>query len=151
MGRGRRVADQNGLRFCTRCEKFKDPDLFGKDSGAKDKKLSFCRECARGTRKGRSYSSSEKLTIHLKHLYGITAEEYAQMLEQQQGVCAICNRPPGKRRLHVDHCHKTGKIRGLLCLRCNRVLGFMRDDPQLLHAMADYVEVAGVYAVKIYG
>lgn len=55
----------------------------------------------------------------LKRKYGITAEQYGEMLAAQAGGCAICARPPKTRRLAVDHNHKTGKVRGLLCYRCN--------------------------------
>lgn len=54
--------------------------------------------------------------------YGISVEQYEAILRDQGGVCAICERPPKTRRLHVDHDHKTGEIRGLLCYRCNRAL-----------------------------
>ena len=52
--------------------------------------------------------------------YGLTLEQWAVMRDAQNGLCAICEQPPAKNRdLHVDHCHETGKVRGLLCLRCN--------------------------------
>lgn len=53
---------------------------------------------------------------------GITEAEYDERLAAQNGGCAICGATPKKRRLHVDHDHKTGHVRGLLCHRCNRVL-----------------------------
>ena len=56
---------------------------------------------------------------HLKKKYSLTLEQYDQMFEQQNGVCAICGLPELNRRLAVDHNHKTGKIRGLLCIQCN--------------------------------
>lgn len=60
---------------------------------------------------------------HLRVRYGLTIEQYENLLAQQDGVCAICNAPPPKdRRLHVDHDHVTGEVRGLLCLKCNTAL-----------------------------
>lgn len=53
--------------------------------------------------------------------------------------CAICGREPGSRRLHVDHCHETGLIRGLLCSRCNSGIGLLRDDPELLKTAYNYL------------
>jgi Recombination endonuclease VII len=53
---------------------------------------------------------------------GITDADYQALLASQGGGCAICDHPPRTRRLHVDHDHKTGKVRGLLCHRCNRAL-----------------------------
>lgn len=78
--------------------------------------------------------------------YGITIPEFEQMVVAQGGLCAICRRPElvtrkGKPlRLHIDHNHKTGKVRGLLCMRCNFGLGYFQDDPLLLRAATAYVE-----------
>ncbi len=76
----------------------------------------------------------------LKRVYGIDFERYQELLATQKGRCAICERPPKKRQLSVDHCHKTKKIRGLLCSDCNITLGNMRDNPKLLRAAAQYLE-----------
>lgn len=82
----------------------------------------------------------------LRKQYGITAEDYARMRADQGGVCAICgngqshnvkNGAPA--RLCVDHCHTTGKVRGLLCVSCNRMLGYARDDPKLLRGAIGYL------------
>ena len=71
--------------------------------------------------------------------FGLTAEQYQGMLEAQGGVCAICKRKDPKKRLSVDHCHKSGKIRALLCSTCNLVLGKFLDDPNLFTAAAEYL------------
>lgn len=55
-------------------------------------------------------------------LYGISLEQYEAMARQQGGVCKLCGHPPKKRRLYVDHDHRTKRVRGLLCFRCNRAL-----------------------------
>lgn len=74
------------------------------------------------------------------HKYGITPEQYNSMLQAQGGVCAICKLPcKTYERLGVDHCHETKKIRGLLCLECNRGIGALKDDPALLDAAAAYL------------
>ena len=59
---------------------------------------------------------------NLKQRYGITLEQYEQLLVKQEGVCSICHRVPRTKPLAVDHDHKTGTVRGLLCLWCNRAL-----------------------------
>lgn len=71
---------------------------------------------------------------HLKRKYGITLDQYDNILESQGGVCAICgtDTPGGKGRFHVDHDHKTGKIRGLLCVKCNLTLGGVSDNINIL-------------------
>jgi hypothetical protein len=76
----------------------------------------------------------------LRRRYGITLQEYREILEKQNGVCAVCGNGPGKRRLHVDHCHKTGKIRALLCTNCNSALGAARDDINRLYKLIQYLE-----------
>lgn len=74
--------------------------------------------------------------------FGITPAEYDQMLAAQGGVCAICGGGEwSTRRLAVDHCHKTGKVRGILCSHCNVTLGQMKENPQALRAAADYLEM----------
>jgi hypothetical protein len=64
----------------------------------------------------------------LARLYNITPEEYEVILAHQRGVCYICQRPPGKTRLAVDHDHGTGLVRGLLCWQCNAAVAKLKDD-----------------------
>lgn len=80
----------------------------------------------------------------LKSHYGISVAEYNAMITAQQGRCAICRVAPDGRRnpLCIDHDHVTGQIRGLLCSRCNRGLGFLRDDRQAMRALAAYLSKA---------
>ncbi|MGE3341519.1 MAG: endonuclease VII domain-containing protein [Candidatus Altimarinota bacterium] len=73
--------------------------------------------------------------------YRLTPEDYQFLLEKQNGVCAICLQPSSDdRSLAVDHCHTTGKVRGLLCMRHNLLLGFAQDDPQILTAAIQYLK-----------
>ena len=73
--------------------------------------------------------------------YGITMDEYNKMLESQKGVCFICSMPcKSGRSLSVDHCHKTGKVRGLLCVSCNNGLGRFNDSIELLQKSINYLE-----------
>lgn len=69
---------------------------------------------------------------------GISADDYARMLQAQGGGCAICGNPPRTRKLHADHDHATGKVRGLLCYRCNRALPSYVDARWLARAF-EYV------------
>jgi hypothetical protein len=75
--------------------------------------------------------------------YGISIEDYEEMLAEQNGVCLICGSKPGtkrSKRLHVDHCHTTGRVRGLLCQKCNHMLGLAGDNPEVLRIAASYLE-----------
>lgn len=75
----------------------------------------------------------------LKQKYGIDVEQYDRMYDEQNGVCYICEQPHVRRSLNVDHCHSTGKIRKLLCDKCNMVLGLVNDSEKLLLRMKDYL------------
>lgn len=77
---------------------------------------------------------------HLQRNFGIGLSEYRSLYEKQNGLCGICHRPASdfKRSLAVDHCHKTLRIRGLLCPFCNRGLRYYQDDPESM-------ERAGIY------
>ena len=80
---------------------------------------------------------------HLVRKYGVDLAAYDEMLSAQYGKCAICGKLGCKESygvLHVDHCHATGIVRGLLCRNCNHVLGLMQDDPERMRAAAAYVE-----------
>jgi hypothetical protein len=90
---------------------------------------------------------------HLKHEYGLTKEQYDEMLLAQKGVCAICKQEETWKyksgriaSLSVDHCHTTGKIRGLLCRDCNQSLGKFKDDHNMLRAAYEYLSTHQIEA-----
>jgi hypothetical protein len=74
-----------------------------------------------------------------KTIYGLSAEHHRRLVEQQNGVCAICKRP-SRRALCVDHCHATRVVRGLLCDKCNTALGLLGDDAGRIQAAAAYLD-----------
>jgi hypothetical protein len=77
----------------------------------------------------------------LKRKFGLTVAQYEMMAEKQGNACAICREPcPTGRKLAVDHCHATGRIRGLLCQGCNTGLGKFRDNPDRLTAAVRYLQ-----------
>jgi hypothetical protein len=77
----------------------------------------------------------------LKRLFGLSEDMYDHLSAEQHGVCAVCKALPGGRwnRLTVDHNHRTGEIRGLLCNRCNLAAGLLEDDVQILSSMIEYL------------
>lgn len=91
-----------------------------------------------------NYRANPENTIKLRYLkerYGLTVEQYQEMEKNQAGLCKICQKPPSGRwnRLHVDHDHETGAIRGLLCFTCNVMLGHARDNLNVLQAAIAYL------------
>ena len=96
-------------------------------------------------RKMREANPRYHKALHIKKLYGITIDQYDAMLAQQNGCCAICSKEEANEimgkttSLAIDHCHKTGKIRALLCSNCNRALGLFNDDAELLAKAHGYV------------
>ena len=82
---------------------------------------------------------------HNASRYGLTVEGLDFLTEEQGGKCAVCRQPPPGDRgtaaaLHIDHCHATGKVRALLCSKCNTAIGLMNDSPTLLREAAQYLE-----------
>lgn len=101
-------------------------------------------ERVRGWIKKHKLKNKEKIAIAncrylIKKLYGLTLEQYNDMLVNQVGVCAICKEKPADRRLSVDHNHKTGKVRGLLCRNCNTALGGFKDSVLILKSAIEYL------------
>ena len=84
--------------------------------------------------------SAHQRTCELRRSYGLTTADYEAMVARQDGRCALCRRRPIK-RLCVDHSHETRMLRSLLCHGCNRGLGHFGDNPDLLRAGADYLEI----------
>ncbi len=77
-----------------------------------------------------------------RRMYGLSRDDYDALLARQGGVCAICGKKPGRRRLGVDHCHACERIRGLLCTKCNPGLGQFDDDPRRLLMAIAYLEAS---------
>lgn len=129
--RTRRVVD--GKLHCSDCDTWKPLDEFHTipvSSGGHLGKAHYCKPC-QGVRARWSA---------IRISYGITREQYDELLEKQSGVCAICHTPPGQKPLVVDHCHHGNGIRGLLCNNCNVGIGRLRDDPLLVRRALEYLE-----------
>ena len=77
--------------------------------------------------------------IGLNFQYGITPEYFNQLETSQRGLCAICEQTPNHKRLFVDHSHSTNKVRGLLCRKCNSLLGFANDNTNILNRAVLYL------------
>lgn len=120
-----------GQAWCPVCEQFLPVANFGKNAGKKDGLAAYCKPCYS------AYFHDQRL----RKIFGITAEQYQLMLIHQGGRCFICQNKPRKMRLAVDHDHKTGEVRGLLCKRCNQsVLGAAHDNVDILRRAVRYLE-----------
>jgi hypothetical protein len=129
---------------CAKCNQIKDLDAFYKNARYLSGRTSYCKECMKvykvewdETHVGDR--ARYRRTSHLKAKYGISLEDYEALLEGQDGMCAICSEE-GTRQLSVDHCHTTGRIRGLLCDNCNHALGKFRDNPVRIRRALEYLE-----------
>ncbi len=138
---------------CTKCGEEKPATIkyFPSDKRNKSGIAARCRKCRQAYRKRwRKEINPEAAKrlyrkAHFKKLYNITIEDYDRMYFKQNGVCMTCGKPEttknqwGIRRLSVDHDHKTGKVRGLLCTCCNRLIGLARDDVSTLKRIIEYL------------
>jgi hypothetical protein len=127
----------DGHKWCGDCSKTMPLSNFVRTVATASGYSAYCKPC----HNTRSRASREKIggsrTYHLTRRYGITAAEADYLLAEQNGLCAICKAAPA---VHVDHDHATGAVRALLCFNCNGGLGQFKDNPELLHAAAYYVQ-----------
>lgn len=125
---------ENGLKKCSSCQEVKTINNYVHCHNAKDNYSQQCNECHRYRRYIR--------------LYNLNLEDYNNMLKKQDYKCAICERTtnelikldPRVNHLAIDHCHKTGKIRKLLCAQCNTAIGRFRDDPEIIFKAYKYLK-----------
>lgn len=92
--------------------------------------------------KNKTHILDQEYKRKIKRRYGLSWEQYVELYESQQGLCKICNQELLLRakNTHLDHCHKTNKVRGLLCISCNSGLGTFRDDVEYLRKAIVYLE-----------
>lgn len=144
VGRRKGVAPP-GFKQCLKCREVRPLDSFAAASKKWDGKHIWCRGCTSTTRLTTPEREQQRYENHLKRTYGITLADYQAMLERQGGGCGICGGQPDKGkgavkgRFDVDHCHGTGKVRGLLCSGCNRGIGYLGDTPVRVRAALEYL------------
>ncbi len=144
------------MKRCVACDDLKPPVEFSVDRSRPDGRNGYCRACDR--KKSRAWKAAHKPEIapkmrsyhkrnpekrramELKRRYGITLEQYYDLILAQEARCAACGDDlPEDRAPSVDHCHDTGKVRGILCNACNVSVGYMRNDPQRCLRLAKYL------------
>ncbi|MDX3056122.1 endonuclease VII domain-containing protein [Streptomyces sp. NE06-03E] len=122
-----KVPVPRGHKRCPRCGEVKPHDQWERNRSAYDGWSSYCRPC-RAERNRISY---------FQRKYGLSPVELDELIAAQQGVCCICLTAPAE---HVDHCHETGRVRGVLCFSCNAALGQLKDRPDAVRRAAAYLE-----------
>lgn len=145
------MADIVLTKECARCHEVKAAEEFYKNRAMASGLTSYCKRCNSESGKVQYKRSQQRVQIRnrqrLLSTYGLTTESYNELLHAQQLCCAICGTQQSghtnTEKLSVDHDHDTGKVRGLLCHRCNRGLGHFSDDPALLEAAIHYLRSRG--------
>lgn len=148
------------LKNCRLCKKLLPLEQFSFKKHSLTKLRDRCENCYNSPAAQYNYKNPEKTKkalqkyrenggtrlLRLKKIHGITQEEYLERLAKQNGTCAICGDKESKgkwKAFNIDHCHKTKKIRGLLCGNCNRGLGYFKDDINFLTRAIKYLDNNG--------
>ncbi len=143
------LVDIPAEKRCSYCTATKPADAFPRSVNARDGLYGHCRECCSslGRERTERYKADDlggwqkrRADAVRKYRHGITGDEYALLAEAQEFCCAICAQPE---ELCVDHDHKTGEIRGLLCKKCNSGIGLLGDDPARVATALTYLLKGG--------
>jgi len=136
------MKEEEKTRCCSRCKRTKRLSRFQKNSHSKDGRYSFCLVCSRKAQKER-YKLRDRFYVSLKK-YGLNKESFMGLY--QEGCCNICKKKllPSTniydKQATVDHDHKTGRVRGILCHNCNRGLGMFKDNITYLQEATNYLK-----------
>lgn len=126
------------VKTCSKCKEEKPTSMFVPDKGKNDGLFPHCKPCKKLYDEARE---DVRRDGQYQKKYGISLAQYNTRLSQQGGTCAICkNTCTTQRYLAVDHCHTTGAVRGLLCTRCNRGMGMLRDNVEVLKSAIEYLQ-----------
>lgn len=119
------------MKICSKCKVNKPLCEFNKNKQHKDGLHSYCKNCYK----------TINAEYKLKKAYGVTSQQKEKLITAQAGKCAICNtKLDNPKFTNVDHCHNTGKIRGILCHHCNFGLGQFKDNVELLESAIKYLK-----------
>lgn len=126
------------MKQCIKCGIEKPLSEFYKESRNKDVHTGACKECV--CKRANQWYENNK-DRYLLRVYGITEKEFEDKISHQSGRCAICSSIfTSTKHTHIDHNHTTGKVRGLLCSRCNHLLGHAKESLQTLQNAVEYLK-----------
>jgi hypothetical protein len=145
---------KGNTKHCARCNLWKGLTSYHKNKCNWDSLHAFCKDCMSQLSSIRYEKHKERLLLQakeyrktnlrsrknttLKYKYGITIDKYESLVRQQKNACAICTKETGV--LHVDHCHRSKEVRGLLCIKCNTAIGSLNDCKKTLLSAIKYLE-----------
>ncbi len=129
---------------CRECISLQQREYYASESGQKYFREYYKKNRIRILKQKKEYNSTERGRIvsrrkRLKYEYSMTLERFEQMYADQKGCCAICGEAVTCNKIHTDHDHRTGEIRGLLCRGCNYMLGNAKDSSETLIRAARYL------------
>lgn len=133
-------------KSCKKCFKYKAKTSFYVAYIKNNKKTlsSICKLCdKKRSAKWIKDNSEYHYLYDIKTKFNLSREDYYTLRDKQDNKCAICGIKPSKQRLHVDHCHTLGKVRGLLCTNCNRGIGHLQEDIEIFNKAIQYIKQHG--------
>ena len=134
-----------GYRYCSSCGTMLELNScnFHKSTSLQDGGFQYrCKSCIKKAN-AQARDNGNWKRYHYKSVYGITPEKKQEMINEQEGCCAICHEPFGNRRICIDHNHITGKIRRILCNNCNSILGMSNERILVLESAIEYLRRYG--------
>lgn len=137
----RLILIKDGKNKCSTCEEIKPLKVFTPRKLSSTGYDNRCSKCKAITNKNSK----------LKRYYNLNLEKFSILLEKQKGLCEICRTDLQDKKICVDHCHTTNIIRGLLCDHCNRGLGLLKDNTQVLYSAIRYLKKASSFKIPLNG
>lgn len=126
-----------GTKRCPDCGGQKPLEEFPRHHAYPDGRFVYCKRCHNARNRASKQRNGGARRYHLRARYGLEPSDVEALIARQGGLCAACRRPAAEQ---VDHDHRTGRVRGILCLRCNAALGAFKDDPVRIQRAIAYLE-----------
>lgn len=138
------------MKKCHDCSVKKPLEEFYKDKYRPDGLRNRCKACEKiRSKKWSTYNPHKRKILDLRNKYGLTLKQFQEIKDKQNNKCAICEDDLDHGlKTHVDHCHKTGIVRGVLCVQCNHGLGKFKDNVQIIQSALKYLKKYNAKTLK---